>query len=157
MKNSGTSLIVLLLIQLSCIESDHKLKPDDLVAKANNAYTILRDSSVKKLSGGRDTLLYEVNLERLPIRFQEEFKDENQKLVLALKNGRNRKISIQLLADSSAENIRISNILLKNKSIDGPFGEQMDYMIDQDYSIVIGKSNMASGSQKGKFVVILKQ
>ena len=144
---------VLILIQISCIESDHKLK-DGKIPISNIA--VERTPPVVRLPDKKDTLTYEVNLDNLPIKIMGEFKNENQKLILVLKNGRKRNVSVQVVPDSDSVNIRINNILLNNKSIDGPFGKQVDYVINQDYSIVIGKSLMAGESQKGKFSVTLK-
>ncbi|WP_426478076.1 hypothetical protein ACP3T3_00915 [Chryseobacterium sp. CBSDS_008] len=99
-----------------------------------------------------------VDMRQFPVEIAEEFTDENQKLVLQLRNVRSTKISGRIIPESGQDNIRFNNIELNKQSIDGPFGKDFEYELNQvgDYSIVIQKSSMASGSQKGKFRVILK-
>jgi len=147
---------VLLFIQLSCAGSDHKLKNENILIDNPDVFAPTYKKPVTKLPNRKDTLLYEINLDNLPIKILEDFTNENQKMVLNLKNGRRRNVSIYITSNSDLENIRINNILFDNKSIDGPFGKQIEYIIERDYSIVIGKSLMASGNQKGKFSVTLK-
>ncbi|KUY29895.1 hypothetical protein [Elizabethkingia ursingii] len=145
------------LTQLSCIKSDHKLEDGKaLVNQSEKSQAVSQMPPVKRLSDRADTLTYEVNLDRLPTKLLLEFKNENQKLLLVLKNSRNRNVSLQIIPASDLQNIRINNILLGNKTINGPLGKQIDYLMDHDYSIVIGKSLMASESQIGRFSIILK-
>lgn len=150
-------LSLLVLTQLSCIKSDQKLEAEKaLVNHTEKSKVVAQMPPVKRLSDRADTLRYEVNLDRLPTKLLLEFKNENQKLLLALKNSRNRNVSLQIIPGSDLQNIRVNNILLGSKTIDGPLGKQIDYLMDHDYSIVIGKSLMASESQIGKFSIILK-
>ena len=99
-----------------------------------------------------------VDMYKFPTEIEEEFTDENQKLVLLLKNTRRTKISGRIIPESDQQNIRFNNIELNKRSIDGPFGRNFEYELNQtgDYSIVIQKSLMASGTQVGKFKVFLK-
>ncbi|AQW92902.1 MULTISPECIES: hypothetical protein [Elizabethkingia] len=147
---------VLLFIQLSCVGSDHKLKNENALIDNTDVIAPTYKRPVTKLPDRKDTLLYEINLDNLPIKILEEFTNENQKMILNLKNGRRRNVSIHITSNTDLDNIRINNILFDNKSIDGPFGKQIEYIIDRDYSIVIGKNFMASENQKGKFSVTLK-
>ncbi|GAB3015943.1 hypothetical protein GCM10027051_20040 [Niabella terrae] len=52
-------------------------------------------------------------------------------------------------------NIRISQILMPDNSTDGPFGQELDYEIRQrgDYTFIISRSNMASGSPEGDLYI----
>ncbi|UCA61757.1 hypothetical protein KB553_09545 [Chryseobacterium rhizoplanae] len=99
-----------------------------------------------------------VDMHKFPIEIEEEFTKENQKLVLQLMNARRTKISGRIVPESDQMNIRFNNIELNKQSIDGPFGRDFEYELNQtgDYSIVIQKSLMASGSQIGKFKILLK-
>ena len=75
-----------------------------------------------------------------------------------MKNAGNIKITGKITSESGNQNIRFNNVELNNQSIDGSFGQDIEYNLNQkgDYSLVIGKSLMADGSQKGKFSVQLK-
>ncbi|MFS4432203.1 hypothetical protein [Chryseobacterium sp. S90] len=99
-----------------------------------------------------------VDMRQFPVEIQEELTNENQKLVLQLRNITRTKISGRIIPESGQDNIRFNNIELNQRSIDGPFGKDFEYELNQvgDYSIVIQKSLMASGSQVGKFRLILK-
>lgn len=106
----------------------------------------------------RSVITRVIDVNQFPLEIQEEFSNENQKLVLELRNVRKTKISGRIIPESGQDNIRFNNIELNRQSIDGPFGKDFEYELDQtgDYSIVIQKSLMASGRQTGKFKVILK-
>ncbi|HTG57413.1 MAG TPA: hypothetical protein VL943_14145, partial [Niabella sp.] len=56
-------------------------------------------------------------------------------------------------------NIRISQVVRPDGSTDGPFGQQLVYDIKQrgNYTIVINKSNMASGTQVGDLFITLER
>jgi hypothetical protein len=56
-------------------------------------------------------------------------------------------------------NIRISQIVKPDGSTDGPFGQQLVYDIKQkgNYTLIINKSNMASGSQTGDVFIALER
>lgn len=56
-------------------------------------------------------------------------------------------------------NIRISQIVLPDGSTDGPFGQQLNFDIKQkgNYTIIINKSNMASGTQVGDVFITIER
>ncbi|MCH5596922.1 hypothetical protein [Niabella ginsengisoli] len=56
-------------------------------------------------------------------------------------------------------NIRISQIVLPDGSTDGPFGQQMSFDVKQkgNYTIIINKSNMASGTQVGDVFITIER
>ncbi len=56
-------------------------------------------------------------------------------------------------------NIRISQVVRPDGSTDGPFGQQLVYEIKQrgNYSFIINKSNMASGTQVGDVFITLER
>ncbi|MEF9478768.1 hypothetical protein OWR28_14580 [Chryseobacterium sp. 1B4] len=82
-----------------------------------------------------------VNMHQFPVEIEEELTNENQKLVLKLRNVRRTKISGRIIPESGQDNIRFNNIELNQRSIDGPFGKDFEYELNQvgDYSIVIQK------------------
>ncbi|MCH5717319.1 hypothetical protein [Niabella hibiscisoli] len=56
-------------------------------------------------------------------------------------------------------NIRISQVIRPDGSMDGPFGQQLVYDIKQrgNYTVIINKSNMASGSQVGDVFITMER
>lgn len=160
MKKISLAILPLVLI-ISCSKNPNKIiqKKDSADYTINEADTLHHEKIREEEHMVTDSLITRVvDLNKLPVEVQEEFTNENQKLVLRLKNTGMVKISGQIIPDSGPQNIRFNNIELNNQSIDGPFGRDFNYELNQkgDYSIVIGKSLMADGSQKGKFKVQLK-
>lgn len=56
-------------------------------------------------------------------------------------------------------NIRISQVVRPDGSADGPFGQQLVYDIKQrgNYTVIINKSNMSSGTQVGDVFITLER
>ncbi|AQX12318.1 hypothetical protein BAX94_15045 [Elizabethkingia meningoseptica] len=156
------SLVILpLVLIISCSKNPNKIiqNKDSADYTINKADTLHHEKIREEEHMVTDSLITRViDMSKLPVEVREEFTNENQKLVLRLKNTEMVKISGQIIPDSGSQNIRFNNIELNNQSIDGPFGRDFNYDLSQkgDYSIVIGKSLMAEGSQKGKFKVQLK-
>ncbi|WP_407484083.1 hypothetical protein [Elizabethkingia meningoseptica] len=160
MKKISLAILPLVLI-ISCSKNPNKIiqKKDSADYTINKADTLHHEKIQEEEHMVTDSLITRViDMNKLPVEVREEFTNENQKLVLRLKNTKMVKISGQIIPDSGPQNIRFNNIELNNQSIDGPFGRDFNYEVNQkgDYSIVIGKSLMADGSQKGKFKVQLK-
>ena len=104
-----------------------------------------------------DNIVYHVNLSKTPAHIEESIDNEHQKITL-LFNSKNKKYLKGHINAPQGMNVRFNNVLKDGKSIDGPFGQDIDYELskDGDYGVVIGKSLMASGEDKGKIVVDLE-
>lgn len=129
----------------------------------------IRDSIIRNSAAGKKVLnegimrnnkenqiVREVDAEQLPFSLGDEFSDENQTLIVKIKNFKNPKISAIITPKHKEMNIRINQIKLANGDFDGPFGRELkDYKIDESGEIwlMIGKSNMASGDAKGDFTI----
>ncbi len=68
-------------------------------------------------------------------------------------------LRISINHSKSDANIRISQVIRPDGSMDGPFGQQLVYDIKQrgNYTIIINKSNMASGSQVGDVFITMER
>lgn len=153
------SLIFILSLALFASCSKNPTKADTQNDSVTKTDTISQTSEAENGQIISDTLITrEVDMRKFPVEFQEEFTNENQKLLIQLKNTRKGEISGQIITESNGQNIRFNNIELNNQSIDGPFGRDFNYTLDEKdgYRLIIGKSLMADGNQKGKFTVKLK-
>ncbi|AJW64635.1 hypothetical protein VO54_03196 [Elizabethkingia miricola] len=160
MKKIVVSFLPLILIMAACSKSPNKItiqKKDSSAVSISKTDTIKQNPNLDRQVTG-NTIIREVDAQTFPVSFEDEFANEDQKLVIHLKNAVNMKITGKITSESGNQNIRFNNVELNNQSIDGPFGQDIEYNLSQkgDYSLVIGKSLMADGSQKGKFSVQLK-
>jgi len=62
-----------------------------------------------------------------------------------------------LHAPGEGRNLRFNQIQLPDGTLDGPFGHELHYAAKQngDYTLILGKDNMADGSVKGPVVIYL--
>ena len=160
MKKIVVSFLPLILIMAACSKSPNKItiqKKDSSAVSISKTDTIKQNPNPDRQVTG-NAIIREVDVQTFPVSFEDEFTNEDQKLVIHLKNAGNMKITGKITSESGNQNIRFNNVELNNQNIDGPFGQDIEYNLNQkgDYSLVIGKSLMADGSQKGKFSVQLK-
>jgi hypothetical protein len=66
-------------------------------------------------------------------------------------------LSGQLIPQKNDMNIRFTQLIMPDSSMDGPFGKQLQYKLTQKgkYKIIISANNMAGGQTKGDFLVRL--
>lgn len=100
-----------------------------------------------------------VNASVLPIEIPEEFTANVAQLVVEIKDYHKPDLSAKITVSEKEFNIRFNQIRTPDGKWDGPFGREIEnYPIPKsgEVQLVIGKSLMASGSDKGKFVVNLQ-
>lgn len=85
-------------------------------------------------------------------------KEEQQNVILEFKAEGYKKIKGYLSSQDSLANIRFSQILLPDGTMDGPFGRDIDYKISQNgtYRISVHENSMAGDPWAGDFTVDLK-
>lgn len=68
-----------------------------------------------------------------------------------------KKLDARIIPEDNQLNIRFSQIILPDKTSDGPFGREMKYTLDQTgtYKLIIAPSNMAEGKRSGDFQIKL--
>ncbi|MDQ8750962.1 hypothetical protein [Elizabethkingia miricola] len=160
MKKIVVSFLPLVLIMAACSKNPSKItiqKQDSSAVSISKTDTIKQNHNQDRQVTG-NTIIREVDAQKFPVKFEDEFTNEDQKLIIHLKNAGNMKITGKIISESGNQNIRFNNVELNDQSIDGPFGQDIEYNLNQkgNYSLIIGKSLMADGSQKGKFSVQLK-
>lgn len=116
--------------------------------------------STSAILPGEPALEVTVPAESLPlVRLQRTFSSNNQVLHVTITGLTPGQLKVNLSHSMPDANIRISKIIRPDGSTDGPFGQQMVYDITQtgNYTFVINRSNMASGSQVGDVFVSVEK
>lgn len=161
-RNKMKKYILILLALTACTEKKNKsaVAEDNLVK--NEAVEVTSNSSNMKKNPEEvmilgDTIL--IKTHSLPIEVNQEFINENQKLKIELGSLEKTQISGKITSEKNGQNIRFNNVLKDNHSIDGPFGKDLKYNLTEkgNYALIIGKSQMADGSQIGKFKIEIQK
>ena len=99
-----------------------------------------------------------INGEMLPMEIADEFTENDQQMIIKIKNFTGKNIDGKIDPTNPKMNIRFNQIKLPNGDYDGPFGRDIHYDIKEKGEIwlIIAKSNMASGDVTGKFTVSLQ-
>ncbi|CAA7195676.1 hypothetical protein CHRY9293_01848 [Chryseobacterium potabilaquae] len=128
-------------------------KKDSMVNNSPVTKEVLSKGVMRSEKDGQITRT--VDAAQLPFTFGEEFTKDNQGLVLKITNFNKPEVKAKISTNEKDFNIRFNQIKLANGDTDGPFGKDISYTIPQkgEISLIIGKSNMASGTTKGKFTV----
>lgn len=129
----------------------------DKLVKSSKFETALNKIDSTRITDGQK-IIKTISADLLPVTLSDEFTNDNQEYFIKIKDFKAQNISGIIIPDNPAMNIRFNQIRLANGEFDGPFGRDITYQIKQKGEIwlIIGKSNMASGTANGKFKVLLK-
>ncbi|MBB6333410.1 hypothetical protein HNP24_004436 [Chryseobacterium sediminis] len=173
------SLLLIPLIIISCKkepavtnvpEKDSTVVTEmpDSVVKADSAALRKRDSIINNAPATKEVLrkgvmrtekegqiIRTADATQLPFTLGEEFKKDDQELVLKLTHYDRPNIKAKISTKEKDFNIRFNQIKLPNGDYDGPFGREITYDTPGkgEVWLIIGKSNMASGNTKGSFTI----
>lgn len=100
-----------------------------------------------------------VSAGNLPVQVYKTISSNSQSLRILLTDVEPGTLKINLTHSDEYANIRISQVIMPDGSSDGPFGRDLKLNARQkgDYTIIINKSNMASGSQVGDVVITIEK
>lgn len=127
---------------------------DSIITHSEEGKKVLNHGVMRENSG--EEIVREADASALPFSIGDEFKNDDQSLVIKIKNFTNPSISASVIPKNKEMNIRVNQIRLPNGDFDGPFGRDLTgYKVPQkgEVWLIIGKSNMASGNPKGSFTV----
>lgn len=155
-------LILIPLIVFSCqkkeTETSNFSQKDSLIlptkTEVKDSVSAIPTIETDRVFDG-DSIIRNVKSEQIPFRVDEEFTHENQQLIIKIQNFDRQNISGEILPENPEMNIRFNQIKLPNGDYDGPFGRRMMFKSRENGEIwlIIGKSNMASGTATGKFSI----
>lgn len=105
-----------------------------------------------------EKIIKTLNGDMLPMEISDEFTNQQQQMIIKIKNFTGTKITGKVTSTNPELNIRFNQIRLANEEFDGPFGSELNYDIKEKGEIwlIIGKNLMATGETTGKFTVSLK-
>lgn len=130
---------------------------DSIINNAPATKEVLRTGVMRDVEN--DKILRTADAEQLPFSLGEELTKDGQQFVLKIENVSAGKLSATVKPKNDAQNIRINQIILPDGSSDGPFTRELkSYQILKagTVTLIIGRSNMASGESKGAFMVSLE-
>lgn len=131
-------------------------KKDSIIKNAPATKEVLRKGVMRNEKEGQ--IIRTADASQLPFTLGEEFKNDDQELILKLTNVSQPNIKAKISTKEKDFNIRFNQIKLPNGNYDGPFGREITYEIPErgEVWLIIGKSNMASGNSKGHFTVSIE-
>ncbi|GAB3425424.1 hypothetical protein [Niabella aquatica] len=95
----------------------------------------------------------------LPVKLNKTIVAETQSVHITLTDLDPGLLNVSISPGKPGANIRISQVVMPDGSTDGPFGQQLTFDARQkgNYTIIINKSNMASGSQVGDVLISIER
>lgn len=118
------------------------------------------DTTSVLLPGDDPVIQVTVPAETLPVtRLQRTITSDMQSIRLSVTDLDVGQLRVSIAHNKPDANIRISQVIRPDGSMDGPYGQQLVYDIKQrgNYSFIINKSNMASGTQVGDVFITLER
>lgn len=117
----------------------------------NNVKNVIVTDSIS----GRPIIEQTIAYSDLPLTLDENFDETYQKLIVKIKDVEPTTINATISTKINRYNVRINQIKLPDGSFNGPFSRAISYKIPSkgDVWLIIGKNNMASGIDTGKFEV----
>lgn len=94
----------------------------------------------------------------LPAHIHKTIKSNSQSVRIHLIDVQPGLLKINVRHRNEYGNIRVNQIVMPDGSVDGPFGQEVEFNATQkgNYVIVVGKSNMASGSPMGDVYITIQ-
>lgn len=99
-----------------------------------------------------------INGDMLPVTLSDEFATPGQQYIIKIKNFKSKQVSALIHPADSTMNIRFNQIRYADGTYDGPFGRSLSLPVSEhgELWLLVGRSNMASGNDTGKFSINLK-
>jgi len=126
---------------------------DSIINNAPKTKEVLSKGVMRNEKDGQ--IIRTADAAQLPFKLGEEFTKDGQEFILKITNFNQQNIKAKISTDVKDFNIRFNQIKLPNGDYDGPFGREITYDVKGkgEVWLIVGKSNMASGSTKGSFTV----
>lgn len=144
-------LLLMLPIFYSCKENNQATQKD-------NTNVIQKSNTAKTLVDTKDSVIYvKIDARELPKTITLSILHNYQKVNIEIAEIHGHKIQGSIEVKEKNRNIRFNQIKMPDGSTDGPFGQNISYTTRQkgNYTLIIGKDNMADGTFEGKATVSL--
>ncbi|MDH6252178.1 hypothetical protein M2347_001905 [Chryseobacterium sp. H1D6B] len=151
--NKDSMAVTELPASQSRVDSAAMRKKDSIINNAPVTKEVLSTGVMRNVK--KSQIIRTADASQLPFTFGEEFTKDDQELVLKITHFEKSNIKAVISTKEKDFNIRFNQIKLPNGEYDGPFGRELTYETSGNGEVwlIIGKSNMASGSTKGHFTV----
>lgn len=85
-------------------------------------------------------------------------KDSMKSVVFAFDSGNYKLLSGSLASADSTANVRFSQIIMPDSTMDGPFGREIQYVLSKKgiYRLIVNENMMAGDPWSGEFTVNIK-
>lgn len=126
---------------------------DSVINNAPKTKEVLSKGVMRDVKDGQ--IIRTAEAAQLPFKLGEEFTKDGQEFILKITNFNKSTLKAKISTDVKDFNIRFNQIKLPNGDYDGPFGKEITYDVKGkgEVWLIVGKSNMASGTTKGSFTI----
>ncbi|WP_294298257.1 hypothetical protein [uncultured Chryseobacterium sp.] len=126
---------------------------DSVINNAPKTKEVLSKGVMRDIKDGQ--IIRTADAGQLPFKLGEEFTKDGQEFILKITNFNQSTLKAKISTDVKDFNIRFNQIRLPNGDYDGPFGREITYDVKEkgEVWLIVGKSNMASGTTKGSFII----
>lgn len=99
-----------------------------------------------------------INADMIPLTVSDEFTNADQQFIIKILNFDQKNINAAIIPENEMMNVRFNQIKKSDGSFDGPFARTLsqENLSPGEISLIIGKSQMASGEATGRFKVEIK-
>ncbi|HEU0226917.1 MAG TPA: hypothetical protein VFQ86_04210 [Arachidicoccus soli] len=144
-------LLLMLPIFYACKDNNQN-------AQRDNTKIAQKFDTVKTAVDNNDSIIFlTINARDLPKTVRLSILHNYQKVFIEIADVHEHKIEGSITVNERNRNIRFNQIKMPDGSTDGPFGLNISYTTRQkgNYTLIIGKDNMADGILKGNATVSL--
>lgn len=151
-KNTAFNLLVVSILG-SCVNQDKN--GNDHIASTSNDTIINIKSIPVNPTPDNDSMFYRKPEKGVPVSIKGKLKGVGMPVKIFLDIADGDSLHDELEAEEADAVIRINQIILPDKTADGPFGRTLEYKIRQHgmYTLILGNNLMAEGSTKTAFTL----
>lgn len=151
--NKDSIIVTEMTESQSKIDSVAIRKKDSMINNSPVTKEVLRTGVMRNTKKGQ--IIRTADASQLPFTLGEEFTKDGQELVLKITDYEKPDIKATITTKEKDFNIRFNQIKTPDGKYDGPFSRELTHSVSGkgEVWLIIGKSNMASGNEKGSFKV----
>lgn len=146
------SVLVEAPAETEAVNQEPQKLPDSVINSSESVQEVLR-SGVMRQENDKE-IVRMADAEMLPFSLGEEIKNDNQDFILKIAGYDKPTIKAEIITEDG-RNIRFNQVKYSDGTFDGPFGKtlEVENKGTGEIWLIVGRSNMASGSPVGKFTI----
>lgn len=163
------TLVIMLFVAISaCNNTDgNEVNSDSLMSTKNDSVSNAKDTTSNSKSNESSQTHALTNDSSILISFPKDstwvtvnakMKGVNHPVAVYIPVKQGKHLTVQILPDDSAANIRINQIFTPDGKADGPFGRELKQQLHQQgtYKLIIAENMMQGDEWKGNFKLTVK-